>query len=336
MSQSRQLERLLQIDELIRSPERHTARSMSALLEVSERTIGGDIAWLRDRYKAPLVYGKHQGWYYTDPDWRLPTIPLTRGELFALTLGARVLEACSGSAYTLDLQSAIARLAERLPEETWVDLQQVADERIVFRPGATINLDPDIWHRLEDACRESKQVWMKYYTASRNTDSERVVNPYLLHIYRGTNPYLIGWCHTRQAMRWFRVDRIRELRRLDTSFERDSSFDAKQQLDEIFQYEVGTGPPVTVRIWFDSQVAPYIRERNWHSTQELQEHPDGAVTLQMRVKGLNDLKRWVLGYGKGAIVREPPELVALVKDEVNGMSQSYYTLKTKGEVHATN
>jgi predicted DNA-binding transcriptional regulator YafY len=38
---------------------------------------------------------------------------------------------------------------------------------------------------------------------------------------------------------------------------------------------------------------------------------------------MNDLKRWVLGYGKGAIVQSPPELVELVRAEVVGMNQQY-------------
>jgi predicted DNA-binding transcriptional regulator YafY len=319
---SRQLERLLAIDELIRQPARQTAASLGAALEVSERTIRDDIAFMRDRFHAPLQYSPKLGQHYTNPEWRLPSILLTKGELFALTLGARMLETCSGSAYALDLRSAIARLAERLPQESWVDLQQVADERIIFRSGAAINLDPDIWHQLEDACRESTQVWMRYYTASRNTVSERRLDPYLLHIYRGTNPYVIGWCYQRQAIRWFRVDRIRALKRLESRFVRKPDFDAQRQLDEIFQHEVGEDP-IAVSIWFDPPTAPYIRERRWHLTQVLEEHGDGAVTLQMVVRGLNDVKRWVLGYGQGAIVREPPELRTMVAEEIERMYYNY-------------
>jgi predicted DNA-binding transcriptional regulator YafY len=319
---SRQLERLLAIDELICKPIRHTALSLAEALEVSERTIRNDLDFLRDRYGAPLANNRKQGYHYTDPDWRLPSIVLSKGELFALTLGARMLEACSGSAYAVELRSAIARLAERLPEATWVDLQQVADERIIFRSGAEIDLNPDIWHQLEDACRESKQVWMRYYTASRDSASERVVDPYLLHIYRGTNPYVIGWCHKRDEVRWFRVDRIRDLKRLEQTFEQRPDFNARDHLGMIFQHEVG-GVPVTVRIWFDAKTAPYIRERRWHPTQELYEHGDGAVTLQMVVRGLNDVKQWVLGYGQGAIVREPPELRKMVSSEITKMHKSY-------------
>ncbi len=319
---SRRLERLLQIDALIRSNQRHTADSLASELEVSERTIRTDLDFLRDRYHAPLEFTRQKGYHYTDLDWRLPTISLSKGELFALTLGARMLEAYAGSPYVSDLRSAIERLSERLPEQTWVDLQQLSEERIVFRGGAEIDLNPEVWHALEEACQSLKTVQMTYYTASRNAVSERKLDPYVLHIYRGTNPYVIGYCHKREEIRWFRVDRIKHLQVLPETFVPDPTFDARDHLEMIFQHEAG-GVPQPVAIWFDAPTAPYIRERRWHPTQEIQEHPDGSLTLRMVVRGLNDLKRWVLGYGKGAIVREPPELVKLVGDEVSGMSRNY-------------
>lgn len=55
-----------------------------------------------------------------------------------------MLEAYAGSLYTSECSSSIARLSEWLPEQPWVDLQQMADERIIFRAGAEINLNPEI------------------------------------------------------------------------------------------------------------------------------------------------------------------------------------------------
>lgn len=320
---SRHLERLLQIDHFLRSPARQTSISLAEALEVSERTIRSDIAFLRDRYGAPIAFSRPKGLHYTESEWRLPSISLSKGELFALTLGARMLETYAGSTYAQDLRSAIDRLSERLPAQAWVDLQQLANERILFRCGAENDLDPEVWHKLENACQKHHSVQMTYYTASRNEVSDRKLDPYVLHIYRGTNPYVIGYCHKRQEIRWFRVDRIQQLEVLNEPFIQDSSFDVKDHLNMIFQHEVGSSP-VSVAIWFDVRTAPYIRERRWHPTQELKEHPDGSVTLCMTVRGMNDLKRWVLGYGKGAIVKQPPELEELVRQEAEGMLRQYY------------
>lgn len=320
---SRHLERLLQIDLLLRAAQRQTTGTIAKALEVSERTIRNDLAFLRDRFNAPLEFNRQKGFHYIDPDWRLPSISLSQGELFALTLGARMLQAYSGSTYATELRSAIARLSERLPEQTWIDLQRIADERIIFRSGAETYLNPEIWNQLLEACRTSQQVKMCYFTASRNAQSERVLDPYLLHIYRGTNPYVIGFCQQRQEIRWFRVDRIQSLEVLNTKFMRDRTFNAQEHLERIFQAEVGGGKPVEVVIWFDGPTAPYIWERRWHPTQEIEQHSDGSITLRMSVVGLNEIKRWVLGYGKGARVKSPPELVKLVQDEVEGMSNNY-------------
>jgi predicted DNA-binding transcriptional regulator YafY len=323
---TRHLERLLKIDEMLRSHQRSTAGILAEALEVSERTIRSDIELLQNRYFAPIAWNRAKGYHYTDLEWRLPTIQLTQGELFALTLGARMLEAYAGSAYAIDLRSAIDRLSERLPKQTWVDFQQIADERILFRGGGGIDLNPDIWQHLEEACRFQKTVQMTYYTASSNSTSDRRLDPYLLHIYRGTNPYVIGYCHKRNGIRWFRVDRIRSLQILDASFIPQPSFDAKEHLEKIFQHEVG-GDLHSISIWFDAATSPYIRERRWHPTQRIQEHSDGSLTLQMEVQGLNDLKRWVLGYGKGAIVQTPSELAAMVQGELQDMVNNYGTSK---------
>lgn len=318
----RHLERMLEVDKLIRSKERQTTSSLAAELEVSARTIRNDLAFLRDRFHAPLEYNSKLGHHYTEPEWRLPSIPLTHGELFALTLGAKMLEAYAGTPYETQLNSAIARLSERLPETTWVNVRQLAEEHIIFGGGAQSYLDPEIWHNLENACSQHQTVLMTYYTASRDAVSERKLDPYLLHVYRGTNPYLIGYCHNRKDFRWFRIDRIRKLEILPQKFTQDPKFDRKEYIGNVFQHEVGD-KLLDVAIWFDNKTAPYIKERRWHHTQEIEVNPDDSIILKMQVRGINDLKRWVMWYGKGAKVLHPPDLVKLVRDEIEGMRNNY-------------
>ncbi|MEM6253165.1 MAG: WYL domain-containing protein [Cyanobacteria bacterium P01_D01_bin.156] len=314
------LERLLQLDELLRSRQRQTADSLAAALECNEKTVRTYLAYMRDRFDAPIEYSRTQGWYYTNAEWRLSSVALTRGEIFALTLGARMLAAYGGSAYGQELQSAIEQLVKRLPEQSWVDLHQLVDEHVMFRSGAELDLDPEVWQILEKACRQRQQVWMRYGTPGKPV-SERRLDPYLLHFSRN-NPYITGWCHKRNDKRWFRVDRIQEIKLLDEKFEVHPSFDRKRDVESAFQHEVG-GTPKEVAIWFDGPTAPYIRERRWHPSQRIEEHEDGSLTLRLEVRGLNEVKRWVLFYGQGAKVLEPSELVAMVRDEVQGMKAHY-------------
>ncbi|MEO1592554.1 MAG: HTH domain-containing protein, partial [Cyanobacteria bacterium J06632_22] len=175
------LERLIRLDELLRSHGRHTADSLAEALERSERTIRSDLEYLRDRYDAPIEWNRQRGWHYTRNDWRLPTVPLSQGELFALTLGARMLSAYGGSVHEQQLRSAIGQLINRLPEQMQVDLQALSDERVLFSPKATVEIDQVIWQRLMFACQTDRQVRMHYFTAQRNQETERVVDPYVVY-----------------------------------------------------------------------------------------------------------------------------------------------------------
>jgi predicted DNA-binding transcriptional regulator YafY len=318
----RHLERLLKIDGFLRSDQRQTATSMGKLLEVSDRTVRDDIAFMRDRFGAPIESTKARGYFYTEPDWRLPSIPLSRGELFALTLGARMLGAYGGSAYREELEGAIAQLAQRLPEQTHVDLQQLVRENVLVRVGGELELDAQVWQVLERACQLKHRVWMRYGTPGKEL-SERELDPYVLHFSRN-NPYVTGWCHLRGEVRWFRVDRIVAIEPRAERFEIDAMFDREAHFADAFQHEVG-GIPQEMAIAFDLRTAPYIRERRWHPTQVIEECPDGGLVLRFVVRGLSEVKRWVLYYGAGARVLGPPELVEMVRAEVQGMAYKYYS-----------
>lgn len=318
----RQFERLLQIDEMVRTGRAKSVGAIAHELEVSDRTISSDIDLMRDRFDAPLRNNRKKGWYYEDNNWRLTMVQFTQGELFALILGSRMLEAAAGGAYTQELQSAIDLLMRRLPDQIWADLQTIVDERIQFGAGTLLDLNPEYWKCLTEASRRGFTVEITYYAASQNAISTRKVDPYFLFIYRGTNPYAICYCHERQAMRDFRVDRIRVLRVTEEKFTRKAGFDAREYIQKRFQVESGD-TPVPVAIQFSALVAPFIRERRWHPSQAIVEHAHG-LTLRMQVPGLSEVKRWVLGYGAEAQVLEPPELVAMVRQEVEQL-QSLYT-----------
>jgi len=78
-----------------------------------------------------------------------------------------------------------------------------------------------------------------------------------------------------------------------------------------------------VAIRFDREVAGYIRERCWHPTQRIDEHPDGSLTLSLTVNHLLELKRWVLSWGEMAQVIAPPDLVKDIQTSSTRMAGLY-------------
>ncbi len=313
------LEKLVQLDRLLRGNRRYTAEELAEKLGVKKRTIHNYLNDLRDK-GAPIENNREQGYFYSDPSWRLK-LPLTQGDLFVLTLGAQILHSYAGSVYEQDLKSAISRLADRLPEVSWVDLQQLAEENVVFRASAAINLNPIIWRDLETACQQKRRVSMVYFNPKRREELVRELEPYVLHFNRN-NPYVTGFCLKNLEVRDFRVDRIRSLTVLSEKFEVQANFDRREHFGRAFQYQTGREVK-SIAIWFDVGTAPYIRERRWHPTQVIEELGAGDLVLRFEAPVLEEVKRWVMFYGRGAVVREPPELVAMVKQEVLDMQQQY-------------
>jgi predicted DNA-binding transcriptional regulator YafY len=162
---------------------------------------------------------------------------------------------------------------------------------------------------------------MIYYSASSGETSKRVVDPYYLHNIRG-DWYLIAYCHRRGAFRDFHVGRIRKLEVLYSTFQKRPGFSLEDYLREHFLTERGK-EPVDIVIKFDAYEARWIRERQWHPSQRIEELPSGGLILRLRVGGVDEVKRWIMGYGHHAEVLEPESLRAQFRDEAGKMRKIY-------------
>jgi predicted DNA-binding transcriptional regulator YafY len=70
---------------------------------------------------------------------------------------------------------------------------------------------------------------------------------------------------------------------------------------------------------FTKTVAPFIKEKNWHPTQQIKKLKDGSVELSLQLSHLSDIQRWILGWGSQATVLAPKELAEGVRAEAQGI-----------------
>ena len=76
-------------------------------------------------------------------------------------------------------------------------------------------------------------------------------------------------------------------------------------------------------IWFDEYQARYMRGKQWHASQRVEEHANGSLTLVFRTGALAEVRRWVMSYGNHAEVMDPASLRAEVAAEAAAMVQRY-------------
>ena len=153
---------------------------------------------------------------------------------------------------------------------------------------------------------------------SRDESTGRRVDPYHLTLYDG-GLYLVGYCHLREAVRIFAVERIRECEVLTARFDPPDKFDVDKYLEGA--WGIIRGDIVTVKVVFARSLARYIRDRLWHPTQKFRELGDGRLEMTLRVADTLEVRRWILGFGSEAEVVEPGALRETLRRDAEALAQ---------------
>ncbi len=321
-----QLERLIEIDRRVRAGLKPRAADLAAAFEVSKRQIYLDRRKLIEM-GAPLARDPEGGWIYSEPNWVLPTQFLREGELLAFFLSVEIARSQGNAGLQSHLQNAVDKIARSLGDIISVDLNALR-EGTSYSMSPAARVDADLHAQLCRSIAARRKLKMGYFTASSGRRSERVIHPYHLYMARG-EWLLIAHDESKAPddapIRCFNVARISRLSELDGQGARfciAPNFDAAAYIREMFTAERGDAIH-DVAIEFDEYQARYIREREFHPDQIREEHDDGSLTLRFPASGLNEIARWVMGYGRHAKVVAPDELRDIVVAHIRDLSESY-------------
>jgi predicted DNA-binding transcriptional regulator YafY len=167
------------------------------------------------------------------------------------------------------------------------------------------------------ALAERRTLRLRYYSLSRNAETERDVDPYHVTLFNG-GLYLVGHCHLRREVRIFAVERIRAAEALRETFSIPPGFDAEAYLRSA--WGIVRGELIDVRAVFTRAVAPHVRGRLWHASQELRELPGGRLEMRLTVADTLEVRRWLLGFGAGVDVLAPPALREAIRREAEAVA----------------
>jgi len=314
------------MDALIRSGSYPSVETFCERFEVSARTVYDDIRFLKGRLSAPLKYSHSRGGYfYSDTTWKLPSFLATEGQLLAFFLSVELAHRYLGTTFEQPLRDAIQRLTSLLPDTVQVSISELASHYSV-RSGASAKTAPETLLALQRAIQDRRPVEMVYFTARRGEETQRVVHPYHLFNMRG-EWYLIAYDLLRHGIRQFALPRIRTWRViLDERFEVAPNFSPDHYFGQSFQSGHGE-EIVEVTVLFDAYQARYIRERIWHTSQQIEEQPDGGLILHFTTGAIEEVQRWIMGYGSHAYVLAPASLAQSITSEFRASLNGYEKLK---------
>lgn len=155
------------------------------------------------------------------------------------------------------------------------------------------------------ALDSGRALHIVYYTAGRDTVSQRTVDPIRLLMLEGRG-YLEAWCRKAQAVRMFRLDRIDEITVLDEPATPPPHAAPTDISDGLFQ----PGPEHGRAVLELESSALWVAE--YYPVDETEPLEDGRARVVLRYADPGWLVRLVLGLGGGARIVEPTELAATV------------------------
>jgi len=303
---------MMRIHQEIAAGKYPNATRLAAEIEVVTKTIHRDIEFMRDRLGLPIEYdGRKYGYYYTEEVSAFPTLQITEGELVALLIAEKALQQYRGTNFEKPLLSAFKKMESSLPDTISLNFADW-DQSISFRTSAEPVLNLEIFDALAKATASHRQLELLYRKPGSKQTERRLVDPYHLANING-EWFLFAFDHLRKDIRTFVPSRIQSAQPTGRTFPRPQKFSVEKILRDSFGVHSGQGDyKVVVR--FDAYAADYIREKRWHPSQELRELKDGGVELRLKLSSLGEIQRWILGWGGSALVLEPAELVAAVKE----------------------
>lgn len=315
------LARMLHIHEALQEEAYPSAVTLARSLEVSRKTVQRDVDFMRDRLGLPIEYNpSRRGYYYTEAVSHFPTFTVTEGELFALLVARKALEAYQGTPFQDPLEQAFLKLAEGLKDHVSFSMEAL-DAPVSFKPIGISMTDEELFRELSCAVMRQEEVRFDYRKLNSDLVEKRHVQPYhLVHI--DNQWYVITYDLMRQAMRTFALPRIDKLIRLDKRFERPDDFDAKSYLKNSFGVFSGE-VKYAVGIRFDAFATRLIKEKTWHPGQQIVELEDERCELWLRLPDLREIERWVLSWGDHAEVIEPEALRQRIKSVAGKLAAIY-------------
>jgi predicted DNA-binding transcriptional regulator YafY len=298
--------------------------SLADELDVTTRTIRRDLAALQEAGFALYDTRDDEG----RVRWRLDGQVLkgldtgfTLPELCALYLSRNLLESVAGTPFRRDLGHAFERLQRALSPR----MRQFLDRLpavLAAKPGPRARggeAVSDVVARLLEATLHFRVATMRYHSVSSAKVKDYVVHPYRIAFAQG-GLYLLAYVPAYGNIRTFAVDRVKSV-----SLEKQTFTPQREIPEDMFANSLGvnTGPPEKVELAFDAQVAPYIKARVWHASQEIRDGENGSLRLTMHVCHDWALRNWIMSWGHFARVIAPAALAAQVRADLEAAAAQY-------------
>lgn len=299
--------RVLAVLALLQAHGRMSGSELAQRIEVNIRTLRRYIIMLQD-LGIPIESERgRNGAYVLSAGFKLPPMMFTNEEALALTVGLISARRLNLADTDRAIESAFAKLERVMP----IDLKsqvRALTETITLDQSIAPSTPPGevILSAMSSATQLQQRVHIQYHP-NQGEDTERDFDPYGLTYYLN-KWYVVGYCHLRNDLRSFRLDRITQIKEVNLHFERPEGFDPLAHMMQA----IATMPrKYAFEVLLKTEFATAQKEV-FDVLGVLEIDKDGVI-MHGSVEDLNWLARQLSVFSFDFVVYEPEELKAEIK-----------------------
>jgi len=244
---------------------------------------------------------------------------LSPNEILVLLGVMRQLDQLSMTTLEGELRPLRERLVKILRQEH-IEASAIL-ERLKVLSVEVRSIDAEIFENCSRALAERRKLKISYLSRSRDELTTRTVSPQHIVCYRD-NWYLDAWCHSRNGLRIFSLDRIRQ----STVLKEKAKTISNKKLNQHYAdaYGIFAGPANAKAVLrFSPNVAKWVSSERWHPEQEGEYLDDGTYELKFPYGHDRELVMDILRYGPDVEVISPKKLRQTVRKSLREALKKY-------------
>jgi predicted DNA-binding transcriptional regulator YafY len=320
-------------------------QTLKEKLECSDATVERYLEILRDTYSLNIEYKREYNGYKLEHDpnneIELPSHLFTAQEVNAILLIEQIINDLEPSFLKEDTQAVkqhLSKIKEKFAGKKELESHRIRMINIGKRSGLKKeqgiekeNGTTQYLSQVTQAVLQQKQITLQYNARSsiKATDKSikqapRKLSPQRLTHYRD-NWYLDAWCHQKNALRTFAIERIQQLKTHQTNSKEISS----KELDDYYTPSFGIfgGKVQHIAILkFTPQRSQWVSEEIWHHKQKGIWLEDGSYQLEIPYGNDLELIGDILKYGDQVEVIAPQELRQKIMHKIKNLTKIYQSL----------
>ncbi|SEW21449.1 helix-turn-helix transcriptional regulator [Chitinophaga arvensicola] len=299
------------------------AAEIAERFNMSLRTVYRDVKALQE---AGVPIGAEAGTgYYIVEGYHLPPVMFSKEEAAALLTGEKLMEKFSDHSNRKQFSLAMEKIRSVL-RGSEKDYLESLDENIAVLGHRPQTLEGTEFPNrfltdIQQALGMNQVISMEYFSFQEEAATRREVEPVGI-FHMSANWHLIAFCRLRQGYRDFRVDRIRKLSVLTTTYKKSNHLSLQDYLEQQrCRNEEATH---LVKISVENEVMRYIRDQKYYYGL-MEENVVGARTeLTFLLPSLGYFTRWLVMFGKTVEILQPEALKTAMQKRVAELHEHYF------------